>query len=321
MEVRLMDVTIIIVNWNTRELLLSCLDSIYKNITDLDYKVCVVDNASADGSAEAVREHFPEAELLVNDTNKGFARANNQVLPHVAARYALLLNSDTRLIKGAIENLVTFMDSHPDAGIAAPQYLNPDGSRQNSFENFPGLASELLNKSLLKLLFPEKYPSKNKTYSAPLSVDSVIGACMMVRTRAMEKVGYLDEDYFFFLEETDWCFRMRQAGYGIYHVPQAQIYHVQGASKKRAPALAWIEYYRSSYIFFKKNKSFFSWLIYRIFRPLKLGVNLILTTLAVILPLGAKPNLRHKWNIYFQLCLWHLKFCPEGVGLQKKKTN
>lgn len=279
----------------------------------------MVDNASTDGSAEAVRQNFPQVKLIVNQNNEGFARANNQVLPRVSSRYALLLNSDTEVVKDAIEALVTFMDHNQTAGVAAPQYLNQDGSKQNSFENFPGLMSELLNKSLLKIIFPQKYPSKRNDYQDPLEVDSVIGAGMMVRTEAMKKVGYLDEDYFFFLEETDWCYRMRQADYGVFHVPQAQIYHLQGASKKKAPALAWIEYYRSCYLFFKKNKKFLSWLIFRIFRPVKLGINFLLTSLAVALTLGKNQGLRDKWTVYFWLCLWHIKLCPNNMGLQTKQ--
>ena len=314
-----MDLTVVIVNWNTRELLCNCLDSLYNGIKDIRFEVFVVDNASADGSADAVRQRFPRVNLIENDLNQGFARANNQVLKNVDSRYALLLNSDTEIIPGAIESLVTFMDQHPAAGVAAPQYLNPDGSKQNSFENFPGLVSELLNKSLLKLLFPQKYPSKRKTYHAPLAVDSVIGACMMVRTEAMQKVGWLDEDYFFFLEETDWCYRMHRAGYGVYHIPQVRIYHIQGASKEKVPALAWIEYYRSSYLFFRKNRSGLSWLTLRVFRPVKLAVNFLLASLAVMLTLGRHARSKRKWGIYARLCLWHIRLCPDYMGLQARQ--
>lgn len=314
-----MDLTIVIVNWNTKDLLLKCLSSVYQSIKDLNYEVVVVDNASSDGSVEAVNKYFPQVKLIVNQENKGFAKANNQVLPFVSSRYVLLLNSDTQVVKGSIEALVSFMDHNPKAGVAAPQYLNEDGSKQNSFENFPSLISELLNKSLLKVLFPQKYPSKRKTFDTPVAVDSVIGACMLVRTEATTKVGYLDEDYFFFLEETDWCYRMWQAGYQVFHVPQIKIYHLQGASKKKAPAMAWIEYYRSSYLFFKKNKNNQIWLFFRFFKPVKLGLNFLLTLLGFILTGGRSKNLRRKLAVYFQLCLWHLRLCPKSMGLQEKQ--
>jgi GT2 family glycosyltransferase len=313
------DLTIIIVNWNTRELLLNCLRSVYSCIEKLNFEVVVVDNASTDGSADAVRQHFPQVKLIVNRQNKGFARANNQVLPHVSSSYTLLLNSDTKIINGAIEALVTFMDNHPTAGIAAPQYLNQNGSKQNSFENFPGLISELLNKSLLKILFPQRYPSKRKNFRFPFEVDSVIGACMLVRTEAMKKVGYLDEDYFFFLEETDWCYRMWREGYSVFHVPMARIYHFQGASKKKVPVRARIEYYRSSYLFFEKNRNCFSWLFFRLFRPIKLCINFLLTSLGVALTVGKSHHLKQRWAVYFRLCLWHIYLCPVDMGLQVKQ--
>lgn len=316
-----MDLTILIVNWNTRQLVLECLDSVYRNIDQdiLTYEVWVVDNASADGSVEAIRQYFPQTRRIVNEQNKGFAKANNQVLPFVASRYVLLLNSDTQVKHGAIEKLIAFMDHHPKAGIVAPQFLNHDGSKQNSFDNFPGLFSELFNKSLLKILCPGKYPSKRQEFHRPLAVDSVIGACMLVRTEAMEKVGYLDEDYFFFLEETDWCFRMWQAGYGVYHIPQAQIYHLQGASKKKAPTQAWIEYYRSSYLFFKKNKGVLPWLFFRLFRPVKLALNLFLTCLGLLLTFGTSQRFQRKLSMYWQLFLWHVKLCPDSMGLKRQQ--
>jgi len=245
-----MDLSIIIVNWNTRELLLDCLHSVYNLVEKISYEVFVVDNASVDGSAEAVQRNFPQVKLIVNQENRGFARANNQVLPLVSSRYALLLNSDTRIIKGALETMVAFMDENPKVGLAAPQYLNQDGSKQNSFANFPGLISELINRSLPKLFFPKKYPSKRQDINTPVAVESIIGACMMVRTEAMKKVGYMDEHYFFFLDETDWSYRMWKAGYSVFHLPQARIYHIHGAAtKKKVPARTWIEYYRSSYYF------------------------------------------------------------------------
>ncbi len=314
-----MDLSIIIVNWNTKQLLLDCLGSIYSDIASLTYDVYVVDNASTDGSVEAVKQHYPQVKLYVNKKNEGFARANNRILPYITSRYVLLLNSDTQIIKGSIEALVDFMDNNPEAGISAPQYLNEDASKQNSFENFPSLSSELLNKSLLKIIFPKKYPSKRKFFHRPLAVDSVIGACMMVRTKAMAKVGYLDEDYFFFLEETDLCYRMWKAGYSVFHLPQIQIYHLQGASKNKVPAQAWIEYYRSIYLFFKKNKSLFSYISLRFFRPVKLCINFLLTSLGLILTLGKSKHLKYKWSIYFQLCLWHLKLCPSNMGLQTRQ--
>jgi len=312
-----MDVSIIVVNWNTRELLLDCLKSIYDTTTGLDIEVIVVDNGSQDGSSKVVKDTFPQVKLIQNSENKGFARANNQALSIAAGRYLLLLNSDAVLTDGSLAGLVTFMDKTPDAGIAACQYLNRDGSKQNSFDNFPTLATELLNKSLLKILFPKKYPSKKKEYHEPMEVDSTIGACMIVQKEAIKQVGMLDEDYFFFLEETDWCFRMHEAGWKIYHLPHIKVYHLQGQSKEKNPSKAWTEYYRSSYIFFKKRRSIFSYYTLRITRIFKLTINLLLVMLGLFITLGLDKGLKRRFRIYSDLLIWHIKLCPASTGLRE----
>ena len=312
-----MDVSIIVVNWNTKDLLLDCLKSIYDTTTGLDIEVIVVDNGSQDGSSKVVKDTFPQVKLIQNSENKGFARANNQALSNAAGRYILLLNSDAVLTDGSLAGLVTFMDKTPDAGVAACQYLNRDGSKQNSFDNFPTLATELLNKSLLKILFPKKYPSKKKEYHEPMEVDSTIGACMIVQKEAIKQVGMLDEDYFFFLEETDWCFRMHEAGWKIYHLPHIKVYHLQGQSKEKNPSKAWIEYYRSSYIFFKKRRSIFSYYTLRITRIFKLPINLLLVMLGLFITLGLDKGLKRRFRIYSDLLIWHIKLCPASTGLRE----
>jgi GT2 family glycosyltransferase len=312
-----MDVSIIVVNWNTKELLLDCLRSIYGTTIDLNIEVIVVDNGSLDGSSKAVKENFPQAKLIENSDNKGFAKANNQALSNASGRYILLLNSDAILTDGSLKKLITFMDKTPVAGAAACQYLNRDGSKQNSFDNFPTLATELLNKSLLKILFPGKYPSKKKEYHEPMEIESAIGACMIVRAETLKQVGVFDEDYFFFLEETDWCFRMHKAGWKIYHLPHIKVYHLQGQSKEKNPSKAWIEYYRSSYIFFKKNRNALSYYILRITRIFKLIINLILVLLGLFLTLALDKGLKRRFRIYRDLLIWHLKLCPASTGLRE----
>ena len=313
------DVSIVIVNWNTKALLLDCLSSVTDTTADSRIETIVVDNGSHDGSPQEVRKAFPQVTLIQNAENRGFARANNQALARVAGRYVLFLNSDAQLTEEALTNLVTFMDTTPGAGIAACQYLNQDGSKQNSFDNFPTLATELLNKTALKTLFPEKYPSKKREYANPLEVDSVIGACMIVRAEAIKQVGTLDEDYFFFIEETDWCFRMKQAGWKIYHLPHIKIYHLQGQSKEKNPSKAWIEYYRSVYIFFKKHRSMFSYYILRLARTGKVTINLLLVILGLLCTLGRDKSLKRRFRIYRDLLIWHIKLCPASAGLREEE--
>ncbi|MBU2227195.1 MAG: glycosyltransferase family 2 protein, partial [Proteobacteria bacterium] len=198
-----MDLSIIIVNWNTRDLLRDCLESIEATARDLYHEIIVVDNASTDGSVEMLRERFPRVKVIENPENRGFGAANNQAMRIMAGRYALLLNSDTRLTENAVQKLFSFLESRPDAAMACGQLLNADGSRQDSVAAFPSLLTLLTNTPLLEVLFPRRFPSKRRDYPGPIEVDSAIGACMMVRKSAIDEVGMFDERYFFFFEETD----------------------------------------------------------------------------------------------------------------------
>jgi GT2 family glycosyltransferase len=197
--------------------------------------------------------------------------------------------------------------------------LNADGTKQNSIANFPSLGTELLNKSLLRWLFPKKFPGKERNYSEPIEVDSVIGACMMVRRDTLDQVGLLDEDYFLFLEETDWCYRMKKAGWKIYHVPQAEIYHFQGKSAETVKKRARVEFYRSRYHFFKKNRGNLQWFFLLIGLMIRLGFQLLAMGVVSLMTLFTIKSWRKKLSIYAYLFGWHLRFCPEGMGLKPTK--
>ncbi len=310
------DLSIIIVNWNTKEFLLSCVRSVFENEQRISWEVIVVDNGSQDGSGSEVKKAFPLVHLIQNEKNVGFAGAVNQGLQKASGRYVLLLNPDTQVKNGAIERLMSFMDAHPKAGISGAQLLNSNGSKQNSIANYPSLSTELLNKRLLRWLFPKKFPGKEKDYPEPIEVDSVIGACMMVRRDALDQVGLLDEDYFLFLEETDWCYRMKKAGWKIYHVPQTEVFHFQGKSAETDKKRARVEYFRSRYHFFKKNRGHFHWLILLIGVVIKLIVETILMGVASLFTLFAVKKWRKKLSQYAYLLWWHLKGCQEGMGLR-----
>ena len=209
--------------------------------------------------------------------------------------------------------------ANPSAAIAGPRMVNRDGTLQNSYDNFPTLMTELFNKSLLRTLYPAQYSGKNPAATSPFEVESLIGACMAVRGAAITQAGLLDEYYFFFLEETDWCFRIRKAGWNIFHCPHAEVIHLQGQSKRRSPARARVEYYRSLYIFFKKNRSSASYAAVRLVRFLKVIINLISTFLALCLTFGTKQRLREKTLTYAYLLWWHLMLCPDSWGLKQVK--
>lgn len=303
-----MDLSIIIVNWNTKDLLLKCLEAVYENANGVNLEVWVVDNASTDGSVEAVKDQYRVVNLLCNKQNLGFARANNLALRNMGGRYALLLNTDAFVTKGAIMALYTFMEAHPESGMACGQLLDMDGSKQNSIANFPTLSSLFLNETLMRVMFPNRFPSKMQTYKFPIEIESGIGACLMVRKEAMDAVGFLDESYFFFLEETDWAFRMRQEGWKIFFVPDAQIFHGQGQSVGDGVD-ARILYYQSRYLYFKKWHPG----AFRLFYTLvfvRLMINMGLSLAGILLTVGIHGGLRKKMKVYIQLLVWHLKGCP-----------
>ena len=297
---------------------MDCLNSIYETVKDIDVEIYVVDNNSTDGSQVAVKNGFADVKLIENETNTGFGYANNQALRIMQGRFAVLLNSDAVLKENSVKRLLAFMTTTPSAGIAGVQLLNDDGSRQNSIDNFPSSETEIFNKSILRLFFPGKYPSKNMSYKDPIEVDSVIGACMMVRKEAIGDVGVFDEDYFIFLEETDWCFRMNKKGWKVYHVPDAEVFHLSGHSKKRTPWRSQIEYYISLYKFFKKNRTQASYLTLRVLKPCKIFINLILNILGNLITLFQKEGLRNRLLKYYKLSVWRLLMCPDSMGIQKK---
>jgi GT2 family glycosyltransferase len=303
-----LDISFVIVNWNTRDLLLQCLKSIYQTAAHMNFEVWLVDNASTDGSVAAARKANPKIHVIENTRNLGFAAANNLAFARMGGRYAVLINTDARLKAGAIKKLFDFMEEVPDASMACGQLLNEDGSKQNSIAPFPTLLSLISNETLLRLIFPQKYPSKRKHYTMPLEVDSCIGACIMVRKSAMDRVGFLDERYFFFMEETDWAYRMKLAGWKVYFVPRVEIFHAQGKSVGSGVS-ARILFYRSRYQFFEKwHKKTFP--VVRLFTLLRLLVNNLLNLSAVVFTLGLNRRFREKLMIYTKLALWHLKGCP-----------
>jgi hypothetical protein len=225
-------------------------------------------------------------------------------------RYALLLNSDTVLVEGAVSKLFSFMQKHPEAAMACGQLLNADGSKQNSIASFPGLLSLMINMPVFEFLFPRRYPSKRHNYSEPIEIDSGIGACLIVRGEAIRKVGMLDERYFFFLEETDWALQMKKAGWKVFHVPGAFIYHLQGQSVG-GNINSRILFYRSRYIFFRKWRSAVGYWLACIIIFLRLLVNWALTFLGNIFTAGLNRGLREKLETYTRLVLWHVKGCPQ----------
>lgn len=249
------DVAVIVVSWNTRDLLLGCLAALPEALGGLRASVWVVDNNSQDDSLAAVEAAYPETRIIRNCTNVGFAAANNQAIQASTSRYVLLLNSDTEAEAESIARLVAFADQHPRAGVVGGRLHNPDGSFQASFSDFPSLHSELLSSSGIgPRLFGRWYPSYGPRESTwPRRVECIPGACMLVRRTTLAQVGLMDEAYFMYSEETDWCRRIWQAGWELWYLPTARIRHYGGQSTRQMRQPMVRALYRSKVRFFRKH--------------------------------------------------------------------
>jgi len=260
------DLAIVIVSWNTRDLLRDCLASVCAN-RGPDAKVCVVDNASADGSAEMVEREFPNVRVIRSLRNGGFAYANNLGLKawsldgkadEGVPRYALLLNSDTVIPPDGLAQMMAFLDAHPEAGAAGPKLVRLDGSLDLACRrSFPTPKVSFYHFSKLSKLFPSspRFARYDLTFLDPdelTEVDSVNGAFMMVRSEAIRQVGLLDEDFFFGGEDLDWAFRIKAAGWKIYYNPAIVVQHVKRASFRRNPQAAY-EFERAMWLFYCKH--------------------------------------------------------------------
>ena len=232
-------VSVIIVNWNTKEHLRRCLQSLTQHpaLRTLHLEIIVVDNASVDGSAEMVRCEFPHVRLIANDRNLGYAAANNQGAKIAKGRYLLLLNPDTIVPKEAIVRLVEFAESHPDAGIVAPKLVYPDGSLQPSVRSFPTPTALLFSALGLDRFFPKsrifgRYRMTWFRYDQVAEVDQPMASALLVRKNAWEQIGGMDEEMPIFFNDVDFCWRLKKAGWRIYFVPDAVIVHHHGASTR-----------------------------------------------------------------------------------------
>lgn len=262
----LLDMTIIVVSWNTRELLARCLASVFSSITSsttafeghiapLTGEVIVIDNGSSDGSIEMVREKYPQAHLFTSKNNVGFARANNVALRECRGRYALLLNPDTEVLAGGLDTLVSFMDQHPEAGAAGPTVLNPDGTLQQSCHRSPELTREIWRLLHGDAIYPfGVYAMDRWSRAEPRTVDVIQGACLILRRETLNQVGILDETFYIYSEETDLCERIRQNNWKIYWVPLAQIIHYGGQSTHQVAEEMFLQLYYSKILYFRKHK-------------------------------------------------------------------
>jgi len=300
------DLAIIIVSWNVAPLLRACLDSILNapDVLERDgqlwvgqqrAEVWVVDSASSDGSAAMVAAHYPQVHLIACESNVGFTAGNNLALRRCEARYALLLNPDTEIVGDALSSMLGYMERHPDIGVLGPQLRYPDSSPQSSRRRFPTLAMALMESTLLEQWWPNnRWARAYRFAEAPADViqpvDSVTGACMLVRHKAVERVGLMDEDLFMYSEELDWCRRLADDGWRVIYYPCAIVVHHEGQSAGQVAAARDIYFHSSKIQYFRKHHGRLQAELLRVFLLATYVVEM--GREALKLALGHRPALR-----------------------------
>ena len=269
----MVDLSVVIVSWNVRDLLRRCIQSMVTEaelssdgsayrIGGWTVEILVVDNASVDGSSEMVRDEFPPVHLVVNDENRGFTAANNQGLARSRGRYLLLLNPDTEIVGDALTTMLRYAEANSEVGALGARLLNPDGSIQSSRRRFPTFATALVESTVVQEWWQDnrilrRYYMADTPDDAIQRVDWVVGACLLVRRQAFEQVGGLDEGFFMYSEELDWCWRIKAAGWEIVYLPTASIIHHEGKSSEQVVAARHVYFQSSKVRYFRKHHGAF----------------------------------------------------------------
>lgn len=254
----MVDLSVIIVSWNAKEFLSKCLQSLIVEIDEHNWEVIVVDNASSDGSQELVRNKFPHVQLICNDNNLGFARANNIGIRQSRGEYLFLINSDVIVLKNCFRQMVAYMLENPNVGLLGPKILNADGSLQRSCFGLPTVWNTFCRALALDNIFPKvkMFCGREMSFWAHdkiRNVEMLNGCFWMVRRKALETVGLLDENFFMYGEDADWCKRFGMEGWGVVFFPDAEAIHYGGASSANAPVRFYLEMQKADLLYWKKH--------------------------------------------------------------------
>ena len=263
-------ISVIIVSWNACSYLRNCLYSIREMGVSQAPEVIVVDNASNDGSAEMVAKEFPEAKLIRSPENLGFARANNLGMKHATGLYLAFINSDVVVHSGCFERLIRYMEAHPEAGLAGPKIWGGDGRLQRTCRRLPTVWNTMCSTLALERLFPHwplfsGFEMRHLNDDTPTEVEALSGCFWLARRLSVEKVGGLDERFFFYAEDVDWCKRFKEAGYIIIFLPNATAIHFGGGSSSNAPLRFSIEILRANFLYWKKHHGLIGWVVFYLF--------------------------------------------------------
>ena len=322
------EITIAFLNYNTADDLIRAIDSVPEACGNIDYHVTVIDNCSTDDSVERLRKYNDKLDILALENNFGFAAGFNKIFSHINTPYYFLLNSDIVLSSGCVEKILARVKENPKIGVAGVKLIRENGSPQTSFGKFPSLASELINRSLWQKNYAKRITDNGQrimSHDSSLSdvsknpafynVDCIIGAAMFLPRSTFEKIGGMDEDFFFFLEETDWCKRIQNAGLIVAHFPDIEIVHLQGKSANKVPVKARVEFHRSRLHYFKKHYGTIAVAILWIGSLLRLIINCTAMLFLTILTFGKSKKQKNKMKLYAGVLIWYLKGCPKSGGL------
>jgi len=292
-------------------MLLKALAALHQSCDPAQDEVWVVDNGSEDQSAETVARDWPDVRLIRNPCNNGFARANNQAIARAQGEFVVLLNNDAFLAPDALERMAAVFEKHPKAAVVAGQLLDAEGRPQRSAGRIPTALDEL------GLGFLRRRPRDPRPESLA-EVETVVGACMAVRRTAIQDAGSLDNDFFFYFEETEWCHRFRRHGWQVLLEPAARVTHLKGASTRGRRSGAQIEMLRSRLTFYRKTLPLPVAQVLSVYRVLRLTLNTVVHLATVGLSLGLHAGQRDKLAVYWAQLAWLARGCPWSAGLPGK---
>ena len=304
-----MVLSIVIVSWNVSDLLNACLASIYEHKGELDIEVIVVDSASADDSVYMVESTFPQVKLLAQKENVGFPRGNNIGMAEATGRYLMLLNPDTVVVGDALQQLVRFLDEHPDVGVVGPQLRFGDGTIQSSRRRFPSVWTGFFESTWLQPYAPkpllEHFYVEDKADYELCEVDWVMGAALVTRREIVDQIGGMDPEYFMYSEELDWCRRIKAAGWRVFYLPAAQIIHYQGKSSEQASTARHINFNRAKLRYFRRYHGSAAAAFLRLTLLLNFAVQLLLE--------GFKGILGHRRDLRWQRVAAYWEVLKSGL--------
>ena len=267
----MIDISIVIVSWNTKALLLDCVESLYRATRESSLEIIVVDNESTDGSVNALRERFAQVQVIVNPSNFGFAKANNIGIKRAQGRYVCLVNSDVKALEGVLDKMRIYLESHPEIGAIAPKTFGSDMQIQKNCREFPTLRNLFCQELFLDVLFPTVSAFRGREmihcdYEAEMAIEVLSGCFLMVRRGVIAQVGPFDEQFFFYSEDVDWCKRIVDTGWKLVYYPKASTIHFGQGSSSGAPIRFRLEMLKANWQYWKKHKSMPECVLFRLIK-------------------------------------------------------